>query len=403
MNRLKKIIILGASELQLPAIKQAKKMGLYVISVDFNEKAMGFKFCDKKYVISTLDKEAVLKIAKKEQISGIMTLASDLPMRTVAFVSEKLKLPGISIETSEIVTNKYKMRECLKKDKIQSINFKKIKTISDVSEFFESTSKEAILKPFSSSGSRGVSFISKDDSITEIQKKFMYSLSHSSDQELIMEEFLSGSEVSVESVTIKGKTNVIQITDKITTGAPYFVETGHSQPANLSEEEKNSIEELVKAGVKSVGLENGVSHTEIIYNDNSFNIVEIGARLGGDFISTDLVPISTGVNLVEIAIKLALGEKINTKCKFNKGSAIRFFQYEEGLVKKISNTKDISDIKGVLKFQLKLDVGDKIPLIQNSTNRYGYIIAEGKNSEIAKKICNEAISMVEIQIQKNNS
>lgn len=399
MNRLKKIIILGASELQLPAIKQAKKMGLYVISVDFNEKAVGFNFCDKKYVISTLDKEAVLKIAKEEEISGIMTLASDLPMRTVAYVSEKLGLPGISRKTAEIVTNKYLMRKVFSDNKIQTIQYKLITNFEELQDFKENTSANLVLKPISSSGSRGVSFIDRNASNEILLNTFERCQQFSNTREMIVEEFFSGYEVSVESITISGKTEIIQVTDKYTTGKPYFVEIGHSQPANIDEETEKKIVNLVKKAVQAVGLLNGPAHTEIIIDNDILNIVEIGARLGGDYITTDLVPLSTGINMVEKVIQLSIGDKVEFQSKMKNGSAIRFFQLNSGTIRKVSGKNKIDKLSDITRFNFELQAGDVVEAISNSTTRYGFVIAKGKSSKDAVKKCNEAIKLLDIKFE----
>lgn len=395
---MKKIIILGASELQLPAIKQAKKMGLYVISVDFNEKAVGFNFCDKKYVISTLDKEAVLKIAKEEQISGIMTLASDLPMRTVAYVSEKLGLPGISRKTAEIVTDKYKMRECFFKKNIQSISYKKVIEFDEFKEFVKANKNHSIVKPISSSGSRGISWVGREDSLEILRNKFDYAKTFSKTGEVIVEEFLTGSEISVETVTINGETTIVQITDKITTEKPFFVELGHVQPAAISHEQRIKIYDLVNKTINAVGIIDGVSHIEIMIGSSEINVIEIGARLGGDFITTDLVPLSTGVNLVETLIRTSIGLDVNIKKKFNKGSAVSFFNFKQGIVRKIKGVEDMKNQKGIIKADLTLKVGDEIPNLKNSISRYGYVISEGNNSFDAMQRCKNAIDMVTVEL-----
>lgn len=398
VNKLKKIIILGASELQVPAIKKAKEMGLYVISVDFDEKAVGFQYCDKKYIISTLDKEAVLKIARDEQISGIMTLASDLPMRTVAYVSNKLDLPGISEETSEIVTNKYKMRNIFAENNIQTIQYKLITNFSEFKEFKKKVNRDMVLKPISSSGSRGISYVNKDDTEEELLNSFKYSLQYSKTDELIAEEFFEGNEISVESITSCGHTKIIQITDKITTNKPYFVEIGHSQPANIKLETKKEIEKLVEKTIKAVGMENGPAHTEIIIGSTGeLNVVEIGARLGGDYITTDLVPLSTGVNMVEQVIKLSIGDPVDIKASKNSGSAIKFFRFDSGVVKKISGINTINKLVDIKAFDLKLNVGDVVNEIKNSTSRYGCVISKGKNADEALKNCDQAINLLKIE------
>ena len=395
----KKIMILGASELQLPAILKAKELGLEVISIDYNPDAIGFSYSDKYYVVSTLDKEEVLEIAIEEKIDGIMTLASDLPMRTVSYVAKKLSLFGPKQETVQLVTNKFLMRDCFKKNGLQSIEFKKTNNIDDVMSFLQDK-KEIVLKPTSSSGSRGISHIRCDDDRSIIENSFQYTMENSANQEIIIEEFLKGKEVSVESMTINGKTEIIQITDKLTTGSPHFVEIGHSQPAQLSETMYSDICTLVKNTINAVNLDNGPAHTEIMISDEGLNIVEIGARLGGDFITSHLVKYSTGIDMVELLIKATIGEKISIPNKEDKGSAIRFLTFPTGKVKKMTNHNADSTDSNIVKYELNIQVGDTVPELLSSNSRYGYVIAQGNTVQKAITSCEQFIELISIEVMK---
>ena len=289
----KKIMILGASILQLPAIQQAKEMGLHVIAVDMNPDAIGFKEsgiqCE---VISTIDIPAVLKCAKENAIDGIMTLASDMPMQTVALVAEELGLVGISKETALKATNKAFMRDALQDCNVPIPLYHRV---NDYQGFLEAVNDivgrgyKCIVKPADNSGSRGVDLL-KSQTPENLQKAYDYSKTFSRTGELVVEEYMEGSEVSVETLSINGICHVIQITDKITTGVPYFVEMGHSQPSMLSEKIKEEIAEVAKAANKALDIMDGPSHTEIKVTKDGPKIVELGARLGGDNITTHLVP-----------------------------------------------------------------------------------------------------------------
>ena len=391
-------MILGASILQLPAIKQAKKMGHQVIAVDMDPLAIGFSVEGViKEVISTIDKEAVLYAAIKHNIDGIMTLASDMPMQTIAYISGKLKLPSISVSSSIKVTNKRYMREALKKENIPiplfaaSDNLKSLKPLAK--KIFNKNIK-CILKPADSSGSRGVNLI---ESIDELESAFYNSQEYSKSGYVMLEEYMVGAEVSVESITYENECNVIQITDKMTTGAPNFVEMGHSQPSRNTKDIKESIIQLTKAATKVLGINYGPSHTEIIITKDGPKIVEIGARLGGDNITSHLVPFSTGVNMIENCIKLALSEAPNLIKEYNNGSAIRYIKADHGeivSIEGIEKAREISNIKEVV------IVNDKLSKpIKSSTDRIGYVIAQAENAEIAVEACEKALSYIKVGVK----
>ena len=400
---MKKIMILGASILQLPAIKKAKEMGLEVVVVDMNPAAIGFKEKNIKCeVISTIDTEKILEAARKHKIDGIMTLASDMPMRSVAKVSKEMKLIGIDEDTALRTTNKALMRECLFKNGIPVPEFFKVNSKNefiDIIEYFKKKKMSCIIKPVDNSGSRGVDLISNFTNMDFINKSFEYSKKYSRNGDIIVEEYMEGPEVSVETLSINGICNVIQITDKLTTGAPYFVEMGHNEPSMLNEEIKKEIAKVASAAVNAVGIKNGPSHTEIKVTKNGPKIVEIGARLGGDNITTHLVPLSTGIDMVKCCIQIALGEKVDLKAKISKGSAIRYFKTELGEIEDIEGIEEAKKIKGIQQISLIYNIGEKIKSIQNSTDRAGFVIAQAATPEEAIKTCENALKKIKIKVR----
>lgn len=400
---MKKIMILGASILQLPAIKKAKEMGLEVVVVDMNPAAIGFKEKNIKCeVISTIDTEKILEAARKHKIDGIMTLASDMPMRSVAKVSKEMKLIGIDEDTALRTTNKALMRECLFKNGIPVPEFFKVNSKNefiDIIEYFKKKKMSCIIKPVDNSGSRGVDLISNFTNMDFINKSFEYSKKYSRNGDIIVEEYMEGPEVSVETLSINGICNVIQITDKLTTGAPYFVEIGHNEPSMLNEEIKKEIAKVASAAVNAVGIKNGPSHTEIKVTKNGPKIVEIGARLGGDNITTHLVPLSTGIDMVKCCIQIALGEKVDLKAKISKGSAIRYFKTELGEIEDIEGIEEAKKINGIQQISLIYNIGEKIKSIQNSTDRAGFVIAQAATPEEAIKTCENALKKIKIKVR----
>ncbi|OYD57788.1 lactate dehydrogenase [Fictibacillus aquaticus] len=391
-------MILGASILQVPAIKKAKEMGFQVIAVDKDINAVGFEFADIKLVISTIDTPRVLEAAKKYQIDSIMTVASDLPMRTVAKVAQKLSLKSISIETSMIATNKGLMRDCLKDNSVPIPYFTRVGGYDDFLKSVLYFNGKVITKPADNSGSRGVYLIdNKSDS--NIEFAFNYAKENSRNGEILIEEFMEGPEVSVESISIDGKVNIIAITDKLTTGAPGFVEMGHSQPSMLNREIKKEIEIITRKAIQAIGLNDGPAHTEIIITNEGPKIVEIGARLGGDNISSHLVPLSTGIDMIKACIEIASGEAPVIKKKLSKGSAIRYIKAPKGKIKEIQGINKATKINGVNKVVLLKNVGEYSVNIESSLDRIGYIIAQASDVEKAIKICEEAINSIFISVE----
>lgn len=396
---MRKIMILGASILQLPAIKKAKEMGLSVVVADMNPQAIGFTVPEiEKEIISTIDIPGIVEVAEKHHINGIMTLATDMPMRSVAAVSEKMGLVGINMDTAIKATNKVEMRRALKKYNVPIPEFYKISNREEYYMAVQKFTHPFIVKPADSSGSRGIYLINNLSDKEEIEKAYIYSREYSKVGDVIIEEYMKGEEVSVETLTVDGVCHVIQITDKLTTGAPHFVEMGHSQPTHHSKEIVEKIVEVTKMANKAIGIKNGPSHTEIMVTDEGPKIVELGARLGGDNINTHLVPLSTGVDMVESCIKIALGEKPDLRKKYEKAAAIRYFNIDRGTIKSISGIEEAKKIQGIQQIYVVHGVGDTINGINSSGDRAGFVIAQADDVEKAIKICEEANKMIKVEV-----
>lgn len=388
---MKKVIVLGASRLQIPIIKQAKQLGYYVIAVDKDKNAEGFKYSDDNYPVSTNDIEEVLKISKQEKIDGIITAATDTPMNTVAVVGESLNLNTISVETALSCTNKYLMRERLKKFNVPIPNYSVVRNYENYKDALNLINGDKIIKPVDSSGSRGVYFL---DQLNDVDKAYKYAMSNSKNNEILVEEYMVGREVSVESITIKNETHIIAITDKITSGSPHFIELGHSVQSNLTSEIKSSVMEVTKNAVEALGITIGPAHTEIIITKDGPKIVEVGARLGGDNITSHLVPLATNNNILEFHILQSLGEKIKFNYDVNSGAAIKYINSEAGQLENIYIPEDLKNDEEVIEIMFNYKSGDIVQKTSNSSNRMGHVIVKSDNADNALRKCDSIIDKI---------
>lgn len=390
----KTIMILGASILQLPAIEKASEMGLKVVVLDMNPEAVGFGVPGViKEVISTIDVNAAVEAAKRYLVDGVMTLATDMPMRTVAAVAKECGLVGVSEDTAVKATDKSVMREALRSAGVPIPRFFRISNHEEFMIAVDSMHGPFMVKPADSSGSRGILKVEdKERSIAAYE----YTRQFSQNGIVLVEECMVGPEVSVETLAIDGEVHVIQITDKMTTGAPHFVEMGHTQPTKLDCAEE--IGRVATAANKAIGIENGPSHTEIIVTKDGPKIVEIGARLGGDCITTHLVPLSTGVNMVQACIEIALGKKPDITPMLHCGSAIRYFHQHAGVVKSIDGVKEVESMLGIKQVSIVYGPGEKITDVTDSGSRMGFVIAQGSDADDAAEKCENALKKIRLQI-----
>ena len=395
----KRIMILGASVLQLPGIEKAKEMGYEVIAVDMDPNAVGFKSADICLVVSTIDIPAVVQAAKEYRIDGVMTLASDMPMRTVAAVAKECGLVGIDMDTAIKATNKAEMREALAAGNVPIPEFHRVRTENAYREAIACFEEKCIVKPADNSGSRGVYLINNVKDEKQVAEAYAHSKQFSRSGEIVVEEYMEGPEVSVETMSVDGVCHVVQITDKLTTGAPYFVEMGHNQPSMLSEAVKADIRRVAIAANRAIGIKNGPSHTEIKVTKQGAKIVELGARLGGDCITTHLVPLSTGVNMVEMCIRIAMGEKPEIKPAFDKGSSIRYFRHGAGHVVRLDGVDEAGKMPGIQQVSVVHGLGEDVHEITSSSERMGFVVAQGDDPQDAIDRCEAALRKINIVLE----
>jgi biotin carboxylase len=300
---MQKLAIIGASYLQLPLVKKAKELGLYTLCFAWAEGAVCKDEADEFYPISIVEKEQILSICREKQIDGICTIASDVAAPTVAYVAEKMGFVGNSYNAAVTANNKFLMRKAFSKAGVPCPKYQIVTSLDEINNM--DCPFPLIVKPTDRSGSLG---ITKVERFEDLQNAVETAMRCSFKHEAIIEEYVEGREISVEFISYHGVHHPLQITDKVTTGAPHFVELEHHQPADLTRQQYDEIYDLTKKALDALGVTNGASHSEYkITSDGRIYVMEIGARMGGDFIGSDLVQLSTGYDYLKGVIDVALG------------------------------------------------------------------------------------------------
>ena len=392
---MKKLMIIGASILQLPAIKKAKEMGLHVAVVDYNRNAVGIEYADKYYNASTMDEDAVAEAAEDYKPDGIMTLATDMPMRGVSKSSARLGLKSIPYETAIKATDKHEMIRSFEKHDVPHPWFFAVRDEQELHKLLPNINYPCIMKPTDNAGSHGVVLVGNEG---QLKESYGYSRSNSRGGEVIIEEYLQGQEVSVEVMVTDGNVNILQITDKLTTGAPHFVEMGHSQPSRLTEHVQMQIKQVAENAVKAVGIDCGPAHVEMMITQRGPVMIELGARMGGDNITTHLVPLSTGIDMVKATIDVALGNQPDITVKRHCGSAIRFIKAPSGKIAAITGVDEAGLVPGIKEISFTKHVGDQSTDISSSNDRIGCVIAQAPTAEEAIAACEKAMQLIHIEI-----
>lgn len=299
-----RLIILGTNEYQNPLIIRAKELGYETHVFGWRTGAIGETTADVYHNVNIMDYDTLWDEVQKINPCGVASIASELAMHPMNYLLRKMGIPCNSIETEIIATNKYLMRCAMRDAGIDGPKFILVEENFDktlVSDF----EYPLIIKPVDLSSSRGVMKINNPD---ELQEGICYALGWSKTKQAILEEFIDGQEYSGESIAYNGQYKLLAVTQKFTTGAPHFVETGHKQPANLAPELLKKVEKTLYKAFASMGIMYGAIHPEFrITKEGRICFMEIGARMGGDCIGSDLVPISTGYDYMGMVISIGCG------------------------------------------------------------------------------------------------
>lgn len=304
MKKNKKIAVIGANEPLYDFYKQAYDLGYEIYGFAWAEGAVCKKFCKEFYPISFTEKDKILEECKKIGIDGITSFSLESALPTVIYVAENMGLTQNSLDSLKYIKDKNTMREAMKKNKLPIPGFCHVKEKQELEKL--ELKYPVIVKPVDSGGKKGVSLI---DSKEELLKAYNYAIENSRDRSALIEEYVDGREFSVEYLSCGGKHYFMQLTDKVNTGSPHFVETEHHQPASVTKEELERIKEVTEKTLTALHITDSPSHIELKLNANGeIYLIEVGPRLGGDSITSDLVWLSTGIDLVAESLKLATGE-----------------------------------------------------------------------------------------------
>lgn len=376
MKEKKAVLIFGVGPLQESIIGRAKKMGLFTVGIDPCADAYCKYAVDAFEVVGGQDYEGTCAVVEKYSIDAIVTAATDKPLVMMARIAEKYGFPFYSVETAKWSTDKFLMKE---RFELGGVPHAQGGLISKAEEA-EGLVFPVIVKPRDNSGSRGVKLCRSKE---ELEASMNEALEVSNLDTVLVEEFIEGPEYSIEGLHYDGKSEVIQFTEKKTTEFPYNVELGHKQPANLTDEQKKAIREIVSKIGMALRFENCPSHTEVKINERGIFVIESSPRLGGDYITSTLVPLSTGINMEDQLLHIALNEPIDTITgRVDKASAVCFFSFPEGVVKAIDpNINEVANWPNIQNFIFNLKVGDKVNKITSSLNRYGQFIVFGDSRE----------------------
>jgi len=403
-NREKTLLLLGGSLDQVYAIRTARQMGLRTLVVDMNPRSPGFKEADDYAVISTRDLPALKLFVdqyrdKGHEIGGVIVMGSDIP-QVVCALAGHLNTPSIPMEAAELSIHKYNMKCRFEEKGVPVPWFSAVESAEQLKKIAYERGFPLILKPVDRSGARGVFYLNGDH---DLEQLFAQSRETSFSDEVMVEEFLEGLQISTETIMYQGRAYTPGFADRnyemIERFAPHIIENGGWVPSCLTARDKGLVEALVEKAGLALGVENGVVKGDVVFTPEGPKMIEMATRLSGGDFSESLIPLGCGVNIVEAAINLAVGRKPDLDKlypRFQKGVVNRYFFPPPGKLLRIEGEKEARQFSWLKKLEFWYAPGDEVPDVKSHADRFGVFIVTGETRREAEERAEQVYATIDI-------
>jgi biotin carboxylase len=398
------VLFVGAGRHQRRAILRARELGLRVVAVDRNPDAVGLPDADEGHVVDFADVESVIEVAKEHSIDGVLTVSADRAVPVVAAVAERLGLPGIGTETAHLMTHKVAMRRRLAEGGVPQPQFAAVRVRREAIPAAETVGFPAVLKPADSGGQRGVFLL---NSLDDLDRHLHAALAESPSGEAIVESYHEGLELNGLVVARGGEPYPLLLSDRLRPrGEGFGVGWIHSYPSKLFGDALEEAERVALRAVRTLGLEDGIAFPQLIVADGEARVVEVAARIPGGQMA-DLAFHALGVDLVEIALRQALGQDVPdeiVKPRHSSPTAIRFLTARPGplpvgKVTRVSGLERVREAPGVVQADVFLQEGETIRPVRLDGDRRGYVIAVGQTNVQALELAESAARLLHVETE----
>ncbi len=402
---MKTLLILGAGKEQVAAIAAARAKGIRTVVLDMNPKADGRALADEFHLVSTRDRDALLAFAEqyKSRIDGVMTIASDIP-HMVAAVAQTLGARHIPPAVAELCVHKLHMKERLRDAGVNVPLFARIATLDDLEAFIARAGFPIVIKPVDNSGARGVQRLTAD---MDIARAFAYSRGFSYSGEVIAEKFVAGLQISTEGLMLEGAFYCTGFADRnyarLDDAVPFMVEDGGDIPTVLGADKKALVEAEFEKAVRALGIDWGPAKGDMIFGeDGKAYVIEIAARLSGGNFCYDKVPWSTGVDIVDILVDMAVGNDVDP-ARFtptrNLATSQRYFFPAPGTIRRIDGLASVQGMAHIRKVDVWARPGETVAALENHPSRVGYVISCAPTRAEAVAAAQAAVAQVAFTVE----
>lgn len=387
------VLVLGAGYWQIPLIRTVQSLGFRALATDKNPDADGASVADRFEPVDITDIDGTIALARRYEIAGTVSDQTDLSVPTLARVTQALGLPGPSPEVAYNTTNKARMRELAGKAGLKNPRYHVCSTVQDALDATD-VGLPCVVKPTDAQASRGVQLVRrKEDLLPAAQEAFRFSR----EGRILVEEYLVGTEVTVEGCRYAGVTHLLAVSAKRHTPPPHIIAINLDFPAPFPDMIQGEIGDVYSRLVDALGIVAGSIHGELIVTDHGIYLVEMANRGGGSGTSSHVVPALSGVNLLEANVRYAVGEEAPVRRTLNRAGVLRFFIFPPGKVTAIEGLEAARSLAGVVACDLYIKPGDTLVPPVMDTHRHGYMITVADSLPEAQAIADRVEKTVTVR------
>ena len=390
---MKKILIIGAGFLQDFVIRKSREMGYYTLAVDADPSAIGLSHADKSAAINIIDREACLEFARKEQVDGVLTAATDYGVLTAAYIAAYMNIPGLNYETAKLIKNKYLVRKRLFENHVDDAEQAyEVTRDTDISALSQLLKYPVMVKPCDGSGSRGASRVDCSNNLAEACE---YAVSNSITHKAEIESFIFGHEYGAESLVVNGDVHVLAIMKKWMTEPPYYAELGHAIPCGLPNEIEERAKKIVAKAIDALGINHGSVNMDLLITDTGkIHIVDVGARMGGNLIGSHIIPYGTGIDYMGNMLKAAVGDELNWNANGKSAVATKVLAFKSGKISNLPDKYFCEFASDGVEIYHHMNVGDVVNEYHTNIDGCGYIVVKAENVEKAESLAAKTLKSI---------
>ncbi len=401
---MKTLLIISGGIEAADAARRAKELGYYVVVSDRDTMAPGFQYADSCLIAdvygATETAAAAERYSRKiRKIDGVICVAADAPI-TTATVAQRLGLPGISLASAELASDKLAMKRRFAEAGVPVPWFAPVETPQALQRFAVERGSDLVIKPVDSRGSRGVQRVAQ---VADLDKAFWFARSHSPSERVMVEQYLDGPQISTESVIVNGECFTPGFSDRnyefLDRYAPFFIENGGDLPSHLPADIQDKVKDVVARAAAALGVTNGTVKGDIVVHNGEPYVIELAARLSGGFFCTREIPLSTGVDFIGAAIRIALGETVTPEeLEPSHFTPViqRYAFPDAGTVVSVEGIEEARQIAGVADLIVTAKPGDVIPAAGDKRPSAAMVLSVGTTRDAALAAANDALACLKI-------